>query len=332
MRDTTVKNCEEDHQFSLIFRRSSLKYHLPKDTLYEKDIISLSKAILNLTDKEAQNLSVQLRELFSKSNAKSAQLDLALLARETINRINNKINDNFTSFFESFYLSLLTKSESIVFRLKNLQKCDWITKKNKFAATIDYILTTITEGDLHDLDNEEISNHATAKLYRKQELGFLVQYSQIETKNQREKDVTFIRSNTKKYTNYFKHMHGSMGSKFKKRRSTSLSTLVSPSIVARLHTQLSKIDQTDFNIFDLDEIIGKKAVIFLAQEILSKCDMVKQEMVSSEILNNFIIEIVENYDRDNAIYHNDLHAGDVMQTLYTMLIKGNLESVRSYYQ
>lgn len=328
MKKITIQNEEEDQQITFIYRRARLKYRISEDNLEKKEIISLLNIIPNLTAEEDENKSNLLHKLFEKTKKESSKLNILFLAKETINRLNGHINDDLTSFFDSFYLSLLTKSESLVFRLKQLRMCNWVTKTDHFSSTIDYILTTITEGDLYDLDNEEISKHVTAKVYRNQELGPLVQYSQIETKNQRERDVTFIRSNTRKYTNPFNQSgESSMRGLLKKRRSTNLSTIVSPSIIARLYTQLSKIDQTDFNIFDLDEIIGKKTTIFIAKEILSKCDVVEQEMISPEILNNFITEIVEYYDRVNAIYHNDLHAGDVMQTLYTMLVKGNLLEV-----
>ena len=82
----------------------------------------------------------------------------------------------------------------------------------------------------------------------------------------------------------------------------------------------------DFDIFDLDDIVGKKSTIYVATEILSKFDLVEQEIIPSEILRNFVETIVDGYDRENALYHNDLHGGDVMQTVFTMFIKGDLQS------
>ena len=69
-----------------------------------------------------------------------------------------------------------------------------------------------------------------------------------------------------------------------------------------------------------------KGSLFVAEEIIDRLDIVKSEIIERDILKNFLTEIVENYSRENAYYHNDLHAADVMQTLYTMLIKGNLKA------
>ena len=104
-----------------------------------------------------------------------------------------------------------------------------------------------------------------------------------------------------------------------------MSSIASPSIIARVNSQISKIDQIDFDIFDLDSIVGKKTSVYIASEILSKFEIVENEMIPPDILKNFIETIVEHYDRVNAIYHNDLHAGDVMQTVFTIFIKGNLQ-------
>ena len=46
---------------------------------------------------------------------------------------------------------------------------------------------------------------------------------------------------------------------------------------------------------------------------------------NTKTLKNFLSEIVEHYDRINAIYHNDIHAGDVMQTSFVVFIQGNLQ-------
>ena len=88
---------------------------------------------------------------------------------------------------------------------------------------------------------------------------------------------------------------------------------------------MQKIDQCDFNIFELDEVLGKKTSIYMATEILNHFSFVQNGEVPQKILKNFINEIVEHYDRINAIYHNDIHAGDVMQTSFVVFIQGNLQ-------
>lgn len=61
---------------------------------------------------------------------------------------------------------------------------------------------------------------------------------------------------------------------------------------------MSKIDSIDFDIFDLDDIVGKKTTIYIASEILMKFDLVEKEIIQDNILKNFIETIVNGYDRE----------------------------------
>lgn len=320
---------QEDQEVIHIISRAKLVHHLSNDFIKSKDMIKVIRALLKCSDSEAQHCYIQIIKLMNKDSNDCIHLNA--LAKETQIRINKGgvNNDPLYQFFTLFYVSLLSKSEGIVFRLKLLSKCPWVTKQNGFPLAIEYILRTIAEGDLYDLDLSEVSKHVFSRESSKMEFGSLVQYSQIESSNQREKDFTVIRSTSKKYTNplNYSSVNSNNSINNKKRRSSNLLTIVSPSIIARLYTQICKIGQVDFNIFDLDDIVGKKATVYVANEILSKFDLVENEMIPSEILSNFINEIVDHYDRTNAVYHNDLHAGDVMQTVFTIVIKGNLQEV-----
>jgi hypothetical protein len=132
-----------------------------------------------------------------------------------------------------------------------------------------------------------------------------------------------MRKHSKKYSSNSLNKSLSINNR---RRSTNLSTLVSPSIVASMYDQMIKIDKCDFNIFELDALLGKKAVVYVATEILNRFPFVDSGDIPSNTLKNFITQIVEHYDREKAIYHNDLHAGDVMQTSFTVFNQGNLRN------
>ena len=71
---------------------------------------------------------------------------------------------------------------------------------------------------------------------------------------------------------------------------------------------MSRIEYPDFDIFELDELMSEKASVLIANEILKRVDFVRSGMIDS-------------YSRTNALYHNDLHAADVMQTLFTMMMR-----------
>ena len=77
-----------------------------------------------------------------------------------------------------------------------------------------------------------------------------------------------------------------------------------------------------FDIFSLNDIQRENTSIVIATEILNRLEF--SIKVDENILNNFIKTIANGYDKINAIYHNDLHAADVMQTLYTIFQKGGI--------
>ena len=183
----------------------------------------------------------------------------------------------------------------------------------KFLSSIESIISIISNGNLYDLDSPFLLNK------NNEGEDFLIKYSQIEDSNKKEEDFKLMRKRSKKYSTNSISL-----SQNKRRRSTNLNTLVSPSIVASMYDQMSKIDKCDFNIFELDSILGKKTVIYVATEILNTFPFIDSDDIPSNILKNFITQIVEHYDREKAIYHNDLHACDVMQTSYTIFTQGNL--------
>ena len=90
--------------------------------------------------------------------------------------------------------------------------------------------------------------------------------------------------------------------------------------------QLAKIDEFDFNVFELDKVIGKKSLRYLSFEIFNRYNFF-EELVEEKKYKNFMDSIAEGYSRQ-IVYHNDLHAADVLQTLFVMIEKGNLVIVR----
>jgi len=63
----------------------------------------------------------------------------------------------------------------------------------------------------------------------------------------------------------------------------------------------------------------------MATEIFSRWDFF-EGFISQDKFTNFIKEITIGYNR-NIAYHNDLHAGDVFQTLNYMLVTSDAKKV-----
>ena len=185
-------------------------------------------------------------------------------------------------------------------------------------------VSTNSEKNLNEIDSTEYLNK-TNKKEKHSGIYFLEEYSKMGEITQKEKDIQLSRNKVKKNGKKTLMESTENINDVGKRRSTCLSNMISPSMIARAYNEITKIDQCNFNIFELDKLMGKKASVYIANEILSRFEFVQNETVEPDIFRNFLEEIVDKYDRVNAIYHNDVHATDVMQTSFTIYTKGHLE-------
>ena len=298
-------------------RQLKVKFNIDKDKLNEQDILKIMTAI-DLEVKDNGNVVEQSKKLLKKIDKDNlGYVNTNDFIEEIINRNDDLIQDEFTLFYKKINENLYTKSEEIILRLKKLQNKPFLTGKPNLTKSIEVIINVISSGNLYDIDSHVISKG------KNEGEDFLKKYSQIEDSNRKENDFIQMRKHSKKYSSNSLNKSLSINNR---RRSTNLSTLVSPSIVASMYDQMIKIDKCDFNIFELDALLGKKAVVYVATEILNRFPFVDSGDIPSNTLKNFITQIVEHYDREKAIYHNDLHAGDVMQTSFTVFNQGNLRN------
>jgi hypothetical protein len=89
---------------------------------------------------------------------------------------------------------------------------------------------------------------------------------------------------------------------------------------------LAQIDNYDYNIFDLNELVERQTLSFIALEIFSKQNYFEDKVINEDKFRSFIKEVTKGYDR-NVTYHNDLHAADVLQTTYLIVQKGDVINV-----
>ena len=311
-------------------RKFRATFKITKEKLSKKDITSILKAMnskngkLNL-EETAKKI---LHDLDKKKQGYVETNDLIekLISKETE-------EDDFTDIYNTINAVLHTKSEDIIKKLKRLQNKTWISNSNIYVDSIDFIIKTITEENLYEFDTTDFKQQVGNDTHSG--IDYLVKYSQIEDSKRKEEDFSGVRKRSKVYSKE-SSLHNMMASAKnrdhnKKRRSTNLTTMISPSIIATIHNQIAKIDQCDFNIFELDNLLDKKASIYVATEILSRFDIVESSYIEEQTLKNFINEITEHYDRVNAIYHNDLHAADVMQTTFTVFVRGDIQQVSIKY-
>ena len=293
------------------------KFNIQKELLNRDDI----KSILNeLNPGTAENIQQQSDIIFEKLDTNNLGfVKTDDLIKSLISGNENKdADEDLVEFYKKLNNILKTKSEEIMFRLKKLQTKSWVKNSPDLSSKLKKVILEITTQQLSDviLDDENI------KKKQKEDVSFLMKYSQIETHKQKAQDLQVYRGQSKKYS--LNNNKGLVNASEEVLMNNTLSTMISPSIIARLSDQMEKMASCDFDIFELNTFLGKKTSIYLASEILGRLSLVDNGNVPQNILSDFIKEIVTHYDRNKAIYHNDLHAGDVMQTVYTILVKGNL--------
>ena len=287
--------------------------------LFEKELNSLSPTIDSLN---IPFFIQNIKNMLNTINPKNIDTLIAELTSQKLFEKSLAANQKVSRQFN-------TKCENIIEKLKEIR--DAAQELNDLHSTfdIDWIIKTINEENIYEIDPLVVTNEELNTEDNKNGLDYLIQYSKIEDLKQKTKDFKAVRGFTRSNTFSSKENEKILkdGVNTKRRESADvISTMVSPSISAKLITMMSRIEYPDFDIFELDELMSEKASVLIANEILKRVDFVRSGIIDMGVLRNFIVKVVDSYSRTNALYHNDLHAADVMQTLFTMMMRGDLQS------
>ena len=228
--------------------------------------------------------------------------------------------------------SVLNKSETIINKLRKLY--DKAKKNNDKDSVndIEYIISKINDQNLYDLDKNDINSNSQSS-----GIEYLMQYSTAAVSKNMETVYENMEKNNrgvsgKIFSNYAKKRQSTIGIplSFNKNLQDRKNSILTKSDIEKLqnvsenllNNQILLIDSPMFDIFSLNDIKRENTSIIIATEILNRLEYTIK--IDENILNNFIKTIANGYDKINAIYHNDLHAADVMQTLYTIFQKGGI--------
>ena len=223
---------------------------------------------------------------------------------------------------------IATRGEKVDSILKELKKAAEKANDKESIEDIEWIIKKLHEGDIFEISHNFMDNDHFKTEINKEGMDYMIQYSKIENDLQKSKDYSAVRKNINKNMNnndYKNNVDLNENINVKTEPNLIIKKL-NPELSNKISNILSKIDSPDFDIFSLDSLTDAKGSLFVAEEIIDRLDIVKSDIFERDILKNFLNEVVEGYSRIDAYYHNDLHAADVMQTLYTMLIKGNLKA------
>ena len=298
------------------------------DTITKESLESLTKQLdSKYNDAPAVNPHLLMNAL--KDLLESGKTDKSDYIKEI--KEQNLISRVFRIQQRSTAKPINTKLENIIRALKEIRL--EATKQKDMGSTldIDWIIKTLNEENIYEIDPTVVKNEHLNTEDNKNGLDYLIQYSKLEDMNQKNKDFNAVRKVSRPKTfSRFDNEKLLKGEKEEKRRESIDNSSVqglglSPEISTKILTLMSRIDYTDFDIFTLDTLTPTKGSVLVGNEILDRLDFVKSGIVDISTLRNFVQTAVDCYSRENAVYHNDLHAADVMQTLYTMLIRGELK-------
>ena len=109
--------------------------------------------------------------------------------------------------------------------------------------------------------------------------------------------------------------------------STTSSSYSSYPRISLSNNVISRIEQSDFNIFHLDNAIGKdNTLAFISCYIFTTYNF--YSIIHYHKFENFIRAITHGYIRSNP-YHNDLHAADVTQTCMSYIKTASIQTLLS---
>lgn len=100
--------------------------------------------------------------------------------------------------------------------------------------------------------------------------------------------------------------------------------------VVNVVSHLKNIETFNFNIFSLDSELKEKVLPFVTNHVFNKLGFISDNdltFCNSNTFSKFIDEISVGYNR-NVQYHNDTHAADVFQTVYSILCQSKIHEVR----
>ena len=288
--------------------------------VFEKEMSSMTPGI------EAINLPSLISMLKETLNAIEPKT-VENLMNEIVSK---KIVQKALTSYQKVSRQFNTKCENIIQKLKEIR--EEAQKQNDIPSIfdIDWIIKTLNEENIYEIDPLVVNNEELNTEDNKNGLDFLMQYSKIEDLKQKTKDFKAVRSNNTRSRTYSSAENKNIimeGVNSKRRESADVfSTVLSPSVSAKIISLMTRLDYPDFDIFVLDELMNEKASVIIGSEILKRIDLVKSGVIDIPILRNFLVKVVDSYSRKHAIYHSDLHAADVMQTLFIMIMRGDLQA------
>lgn len=325
-------NSIEEENGKMRERKKTLqkKLGVNKEFIEESDLTNLMQQMKVTIDK------TEVKQLFDKLDVdKTGKVSLETLMESIVNA---NQESSYAQFFKQINEELTSKSERIILKLKKLKEKAYFANDGESLDDFDWIISAINE-DIYEPSMDSLLDKSK-DLKLDHAIDWLTQTTKAVEMKGREKDIVASnKTNTVKKlktTSFFRKNSSALGAfgdellknsgieVIEQRKGSNLSD-ISQSIVFSVQNILDTAGNFDFNIFELNDLIDRKTLHFLAYELFNRYNFF-EEVIDERKYKNFLKDIINGYDR-NVVYHNDLHAGDVMQTVFVMIDKGGLVEV-----
>lgn len=94
----------------------------------------------------------------------------------------------------------------------------------------------------------------------------------------------------------------------------------------RMSDKLAKLFSFDCNIFEIEESLKQKTLPTVSSHIFSRLNYFELDLIKEKVFYSFAEELTAGYSR-TVVYHNDIHAIDVFQTVYNFIHHSDIDEV-----
>eukprot|EP00761_Pharyngomonas_kirbyi_P014183 gb/GECH01014213.1/.p1 GENE.gb/GECH01014213.1/~~gb/GECH01014213.1/.p1 ORF type:complete len:639 (+),score=144.73 gb/GECH01014213.1/:1-1917(+) len=131
-----------------------------------------------------------------------------------------------------------------------------------------------------------------------------------------------LKSNKKRNLSSFKSVAFAVAFARSVRKNQELQLLKHKGMNSDLEQCLNKIDDWDFNVFELNELSDGQPLQYVALALFDKYKLMEEFKIDHEKLFP-LLEKLENGYQNNP-YHNKIHAADVLQTMHSLIQMGEM--------
>ena len=201
-------------------------------------------------------------------------------------------------------------------------------KENALVKCFIWVRKILQENLEIKLDSSTFKNLEKMKESKpglKMKLGWMEEYSLL---NKEEEIYKLTRKTLQKYSSPNDKSKETKNKIVAARRNTLNPELLKSGIMNRINEDLLDFESPNFNIFKLEEKVGRDNIlpvtstyVFASLGLFSIIDYTKFEP--------FIFRVASGYHRQN-LYHTDLHAADMVQSLLVYSLYGNLQKLLDF--